>query len=240
MSCTPPQWLVEHSPTKQTETTVTPSTVVLAINGWLSPRRPKEQRREQRPHLTCPPPQRLDEHTPTNKQRPEQRPQLACPWRARQLSGWLSPFQPREQRPEQRPHWSCTPSQWLAEPSQSELTEARESPSPVVSAYTVSGLAHAVRATRGHSSAFTCRALHHSDWLSPRRTNVQRPEQRPHLSGPTIQWLAGPTPTKRTEAKTASSPVMPPLQGIGEPTPTERTVATAASSPVVPATTGAG
>jgi hypothetical protein len=130
-------------------------------------------------------------------------------FRARHHSGWLRPSRPKEQRPEQRPHLWCPPPQWLVEPKPTNRTEARVATSLVVDATTVSGWAHADQANRGQSSDLTCSACHHSGWLSPCRPSQQRPEQSPHLSCLPPQWLAVPTPTKGTEARAATSPVVP-------------------------------
>jgi hypothetical protein len=124
-------------------------------------------------------------------------------------SAWLNPSRRSDQRPEKRPQMSCPPLQWLAEPTPTERTEAKAAPSPVVTANIEVGCAHADRANRGQSSALTWRPRHPSGWLGPRRPSVQRPEQRPHLSSPQPQWLAGLTPTKRTEARAAPSSVVP-------------------------------
>ena len=93
MKCSTPQCLAETTPTKRSEgrletSPVLPSTIV---SGWghadkakkgqssaliclvrhrcgcLSPRRPSGQRPEQRPHLSCPPPQCLDDPMPTKR-----------------------------------------------------------------------------------------------------------------------------------------------------------------------------
>jgi hypothetical protein len=91
-SCQPPQELAEPTPTKQTVARAAPSPAVQATtvvgwaqadqanrgqssalacrarnhSGWLSPRRPSEQRPEKCHHLSCPPPQWLAEPTPTD------------------------------------------------------------------------------------------------------------------------------------------------------------------------------
>ena len=44
----------------------------------------------------------------------------------------------------------------------------------------------------------------HRGWLRPRLPSEQRPDQRSQLPCPDPQWLAEPTPTKRTEAIAAS------------------------------------
>jgi hypothetical protein len=135
-------------------------------SGMFGPRLTSEQRPEQRPHQSCPSPQWLAETTPTDRTRPEQRPHLSCPER-----------------------------QWLAEPTSTQRTEARAATSPVVPATIVASCTYADQANRSQSSALTCRARHHSCWLSPCRLSKQRPELRPHLSWPPTQCLAEPTPT---------------------------------------------
>ena len=49
--------------------------------------------------------------------------------RARYNSGWVSTCRPSEKRPGQRPHLSCPLPQSLAEPTQTERTEASAAPS---------------------------------------------------------------------------------------------------------------
>jgi hypothetical protein len=131
---------------------------------------------------------------------------LTC--RVRHHSRCLSQRQPSEQKPEQRPHPSCPLPQWLVDPTPNELTEARAAPSPVVPANRVAGCAHADRRRRGQNSALTSRARHHSGLPSQRRPSEQRLEHRTHLTSPPPQWLAEPTPTKRTEARAAPSHVV--------------------------------
>jgi hypothetical protein len=102
-------------------------------------------------------------------------------------SGCLGTRRPSDQRPEQRPHLSFQPPQWLAEPTPSKQTVTREGPSPVVPSTTGAGCTHSDRANRSQTSTLTCRARHHSCWLSPRQSSEQRPDQRPHLSCPPPQ-----------------------------------------------------
>ena len=59
------------------------------------------------------------------------------------------------------------------------------------------------------SSALNFRARHHIGWLSPRRSSDQRPDKRPQLSCSPRKWLAETTPTNRTEARGASSSLVP-------------------------------
>jgi hypothetical protein len=225
-----PQGLAEPTPSERTEAREAPSHVpVTTMTDWvhayqanrghssdvtcrphipsvcLSLRRPREQKLEQRPQISCPPPQWLSEHADRGNR--GQSSALTC--RARHHSGSLGPRRPREQRSEQRPHLSYPPPQWLAEPTPTERAEAREAPSHVVPATTMAGWVHADQSNRGQTSAFTCRACHHIGWLSPRRPREQRSEQRPHLSYPPPQRLAEPTPTERAEAREAPSHVVP-------------------------------
>jgi hypothetical protein len=88
-------------------------------------------------------------------------------------------------------------------------TEARAAPSPIVSANTMAGEAHADRGNRGQSSGLTFRASHHRSWLSPCRPRVQRQEQRIRLFLPSPQLLAEPTSTEGTEARAAASGLLP-------------------------------
>jgi hypothetical protein len=67
-----------------------------------------------------------------------------------------------EQRPERYPQLTCPPPQWRAEPTPTEVTEARAAPSAVVPATTVAGWAYIDRENRAKSSALTCHALHNS------------------------------------------------------------------------------
>jgi hypothetical protein len=94
-------------------------------------------------------------------------------------------------------------------PTPTKRTVTRVSHSPVVPATTVAGWAHATQANRGQRCALTFRARHHSGGLGPRRPSEQIPEQRPHLSSPPPQWLADPSPADITEARAASSNVVP-------------------------------
>jgi hypothetical protein len=75
---------------------------------------------------------------------------------------------------------------------------------------------------------------------TPRRTSQQSPEQRPHHSFPPLICLSKPTPTKRSEARSALLFVVHATQWLAEPTKTYRTGARAAPSPSVPATTVSG
>jgi hypothetical protein len=50
-----------------------------------------------------------------------------------------------------------------------------------------------LRANRGQGSALSCRAHHHSSWLSPLLPREQMSDLRTHLSCPPQQWLDGPT-----------------------------------------------
>jgi hypothetical protein len=81
--------------------------------------------------------------------------------------------------------------------------------SPVVPITTLAGWVQADRANRGQFSALTCRVRHHSGWLILRQPSRQRPDQRPQLPCLPPQWQTEPTPTKRTEAREAPSPVLP-------------------------------
>ena len=91
--CPPTQWLVEPKPKKRTEDRAATSPVVPAptvagsahadpankvqcsaltsrpghLSGWLSPRTPSEQKINQGPQLSCPPPQCLAKPTPTER-----------------------------------------------------------------------------------------------------------------------------------------------------------------------------
>jgi hypothetical protein len=169
----------------------------------------------------------VTEPTPTKGTEaiPDQRPFIS----ARQHSDCMSPRRPKYQRPEERPQLSYPQTQWVARPTPTERTETRATPSSIVPASTVADRAKANRANRGQNSALTYRARQRNGWLSPRRTRNQRPEQRPHLTCPRKQWLAG-----RPQLS-----CLPP-QWLYEPTPTELTEARAANSPVVPFNTEAG
>ena len=68
---------------------------------------------------------------------------------------------------------------------------------------------HSDQANRDQSSALNCRVRHHIGWRSPRRTTEQRLKHRTHLSCPPPLWVPVPTPTKRTEDKSAPSSVVP-------------------------------
>ena len=93
LSCLSPQWLAEAMQTERIEARATPSPAVPATtvagsnhddltkrcqtsaltirirqnSGWLSPRRPSEQRPEQGSQLTCPPPTWLADPTPKKR-----------------------------------------------------------------------------------------------------------------------------------------------------------------------------
>jgi hypothetical protein len=153
---------------------------------------------------------------------------------------YLIPCRPSEQRAEKRPRLSCLPLKWLAEPKTAKRTEERGAPSPVVPATKVAGCAHDDQANCGQTTAVNCRACHHGGWLSQRLTNEQKSQQRPHLSCPPNQRLAGPTHTQRTDARTAHSLSCPPTQWLVEPRPNRRSEERAAPSPVVHTTTVAG
>ena len=56
---------------------------------------------------------------------------------------------------------------------------------------------------------------HHSGLLSPRKPCEQRPEQRPQLASPPLQWLAEPTPTERSEARSAPLAVVSTTTTVG-------------------------
>jgi hypothetical protein len=101
------------------------------------------------------------------------------------------------------------PKLCLAEPTPNKRKEARAAASIVVPGTTVAGFTHAEQSNRGLNSALTFRARHHSGWLSPRRPTDRRPDQHTHLSCLPKQWLAEPTPTKRTEARAGRSPFVP-------------------------------
>jgi hypothetical protein len=103
VSSSPPRWLAKPTPTKLTESRATLSLVVPSTSGWLSPRRPSDQRPEQA--FTC----RVSQHR-----------------------GWLSPHPPSEQRTVKRSHLLCTQRKWLSVPTPTKRTEARATPSPVV------------------------------------------------------------------------------------------------------------
>ena len=102
------------------------------------------------------------------------------------------------------------------------------------------GRAHAVEAKTFQSSAFICRASHHSAWLSPRRPSERMPEPRLQLSCPPPQRLAEDTPNKRSEATAAPSTVVTAITDAGWVTLTKRTEASTSPSTVVPAKTLAG
>jgi hypothetical protein len=203
LSWPPPQCLAGPTPTKRTEAKAAPLLVLPDIivagwahadqanrglssvlnslarqhSGWKSPRQSSDQRPEQRSQLSCPPPQSLAWPTPSEKK--SQR--CALKFRARHDSGWLSPHRGSDQRPEKCPHLSYPLAQWVAWPTPTNRTEARVAPSTFEPATTVE------QANRGERNALTCRARHHSGWLSPRPSNEHRPEQRPHLSCPPLQ-----------------------------------------------------
>jgi hypothetical protein len=187
--------------------------------------------REERHHLSCPPLQWLTEPPPTKQtqattanspfvpattvagrayvDRKNRGLSSALNYPARHHSCWLCLRRPREQRPDQRPQLSLL-------------------------ATTVAGWAHAEQANRSQNSAFTCRARRLGFWLSQRRTSDQMPEERSQLSCPPSQWLAGPTLSKRIEAKYSTSPDVPATTVGGRATPTKRTEAGTSHSPVAP------
>jgi hypothetical protein len=162
-------------------------------SGWLSLRRPREQRPEQRPQLSCPLPQWLAQHTPTKRielsSALNSRARHLCRWLSprrrsqcsainccvRQRSGCLRLRRPIEQRSGHRPHLWCPPPLWLYQPTPTERTETRAVASPDVPANKEAGCAHAGRWNRGQTSALTCRARHQNGWLSPSRWMEQRP-----------------------------------------------------------------
>jgi hypothetical protein len=114
-----------------------------------------------------------------------------------------------KQMPERYPNLTCPQQQWLAEPTPNELPEARATPSPVVPVSTVAGWAHDDQKNRDQSSTLNCRVRQKRGWLNQRRPMEQRPERHPHQTCPTPQWLAEPTPTKRSEARAEHSLVVP-------------------------------
>ena len=123
---------------------------------------------------------------------------------------WLPVPTPKtEHSPQQRTHLSCPPPQLLAEPTPKMRPRATLAPSTDVPATTVAGSDHANQANRGQTSAFTCRARQLIGYLSPRRPRAKRPEKRPPVTCQPSQWLAEPTSTKRTEATSEPSPVVP-------------------------------
>jgi hypothetical protein len=63
------------------------------------------------------------------------------------------------------------------------------------------------------SIAINCRTRHHNAWLSPRLPSVQWPDQRPHLSCPLPQSLAEPTPTIQLRPEQRPSQSCPPNRG---------------------------
>jgi hypothetical protein len=64
---------------------------------------------------------------------------------------------------------------------------------------------HAQQENRGQRIALIRRASHLRGCMSPRRPSKQRLQQRPRMSSLPPQWLATPTPTKRTDARTEPS-----------------------------------
>jgi hypothetical protein len=121
----------------------------------------------------------------------------------------VSTRRPNKQRPDQRPHLSCHLIEWLDEPTLTKRTETRTTPSHVMPANTVAGSAHADQANIAQSSTLICRVRQHSGLLSPPRPSQQRPQQRSYLSCFQPPLLAEPTSKKRTEARSAPSPVVP-------------------------------
>jgi hypothetical protein len=103
MLCPPTQYLVETTPTetKKARAPSSPNEAANTVAGWATADR---NNRGQNRAFTC---------------------------RARILSGWIGPSQTSEQRIEQRPHILFAPLQWLAEPTTTNITVAREAPSPV-------------------------------------------------------------------------------------------------------------
>jgi hypothetical protein len=144
-----------------------------------------------RPHLSCSPPQSLAEPKPNNRTDDGTTPSHVVPAttvasraqadeansgqisaltiRACHHRGRLSPSRKTQQMPEPRSHMRCPPPQWFAVPTPTKRTEATEAPSYEVHANTVAACANADRVNRGQCSALTCRARHHSGWLSPCR-----------------------------------------------------------------------
>ena len=123
---------------------------------------------------------------------------LTC--HARLHRGWVSPLRTKKQRPEQRPHLSCQLIEWLDEPTITKRTETRTTPSHVMPANTVAGSAHSDQANIAQSSTLICRVRHHSGLLS---------QSRPNRSWFQPPLLAESKSTKRTEARSAPSPVVP-------------------------------
>ena len=76
-------------------------------------------------------------------------------------------------------------------------------------ASTVTGWAHADKHNIGQFCSLACRFCHHSGCLSPRTPSKQRSEQRPDLLCTRQQWMAERTPSQRTEARAAPTPVVP-------------------------------
>jgi hypothetical protein len=98
--CLPLQWLAEPTPTERIEARAKSSNVV--------------------------PVNTVTGLTYSDRDNGGQSNALNC--RVRHQSGWLSPRRPSEQRPEQHPHLSWPPTQWLAESTPTEQTQARVTP----------------------------------------------------------------------------------------------------------------
>ena len=160
---------------------------------------------------------------------------------------------------------SCPPTQRLFEPTPTERTKARVAPSPdvcattvnfsatakreknsrgvpscIVPATTLASCAHADQAIRGQISSLSCRARHHSDWMSPCIQKDQRQEKRTYLSCPPPLLLSEPSRTSEQRPKQRPRPSCPSPQWLGETTNTERKEARAAPSAIVPAKTVVG
>jgi hypothetical protein len=154
MSCSPTQWLAEPNTNMRTQARAAPS---LALPSTTVSGR-------------------------THAERAVSDLNIVLTSRSHYHSGCLSPHKTSVRSPEQQPHLSCPPPQWLAKLTPTERTEARAAPSILVPAIIVTGRAHSERKNRGQRSDLTCRAQHHSDWVSPRRPSEEWPEQRTHLS----------------------------------------------------------
>jgi hypothetical protein len=164
----------------------------------LSPRRPCEQRPKQRPHLSCPPTQRLAESTPTDGADARAAPSLDGPATTvavsdQQHSSWLIPHRQSDQRPEQRPCRARHQGRWLSHAYKANTVQIRaiiwrpRHPSCWLS------LRLPIEQRPEQRPQLLCPQP--SGWLSPHRPGEQRPEQRPHLSCPPPQLLAEPTRT---------------------------------------------
>jgi hypothetical protein len=149
-------------------------------NGCLSRRRPREHRPQQRPHLSCQPPQLLPDADPPKRTEARSAPSTVV------LATTVA---------------ACANADQTNIFQISALTCRFRHPS--------SWLSHAYEANRGKISALTFRVRHPSGWLSPRLPSEQGPEPCPHLSCPPPQWLGEHTPNKQSEIKVAPSSVVP-------------------------------